>query len=463
MSIGFNSIYAQSNSALSDSVIKEITEFVKSKADYYNSPSIAVAITDKDSTLYLKHFGKAKKGDKYLIGSNTKSFTALLALILQEEGILNINDPVNKYLTWFQYKNKSISDKITLKNLLQHTSGISTELGRTFFENDNSFDYVQYYTELLKKLELDDLSEQPFSYSNANYRLIGLIIENITGKTYEECLDLYVTKPMNLNETSANLNPDLIDSYQYFLYFPILKFKKSFHRQEIPAGLISSTANDMSIYLRTIMNTYNKESNTVLSSDITTQLFTPNKNNDSGYGLGWQIFNEDDRLVIWHDGANKSFESTMSIMPKLNKAIVVLINSNQAPDVEIISGIHDILLNRKYEDKSSFAYYRSLPFVVLVLIVVFLFQLIKWKKLNYPILLSKKMLPNFLLILGFSFSIAILFYFPKLNGVNLKTAIQFDPTSGYSVSLIVALMLLTFLLLYFNKSESTLHNNIYKK
>ena len=192
------SISAQNDSILTTKKINEITEFVENKKAFYNSPSIAVAITDQHNTIYLKHFGDAQKGDKYLIGSNSKSFTALLTLLLQEKGKLSIDDPVNKYLDWFEYKNKNISDKITLKNLLQHTSGISTSIGETFIENDTDFNYKNYYAQILKMLEPQDLSEQPYMYSNANYRLLGFVIEHVTGMKFEDCLSTYITKPMNL-------------------------------------------------------------------------------------------------------------------------------------------------------------------------------------------------------------------------------------------------------------------------
>jgi CubicO group peptidase (beta-lactamase class C family) len=447
----FTSGFAQNNSSLSTKTIKKITSFVESKKKYYNSPSITVAITDENSTVYLKHFGEANKGDKYLIGSNSKSFSALLILILQEKGKLNINDSVSKYLNWFEYKNKSISNKITIKDLLQHTSGIINEIGETFLENDKSFDYSKYYSQTLKELDLRNLPKQHFKYSNANYRLLGLIIENITGKKFEECIETYIAKPMKLYNTSANINVDLIDSYQYFLYYPILKFNRSFHHQEAASGLISSTGNDMSIYLRNLMNSYNNNPNTIINSNIVKQLFTSNKNNKSNYGLGWRIVNN----IFYHSGTNKSFESSMYILPSINKSIVVLINSNQAPDSEVIDGIASILLNRKNNTVSSFAYYRSLPIIGFILLIIFIFQYREWRRLSSSFKFSKKFLPNFLLISGIALAIAFLILLPTLNGVSLKTALQFDPVSGYSTLLIFLLLFLIFTTIYFNKTNKT--------
>ncbi len=446
-----STISAQNDTILTPEKIKQINEFVKSKKDFYNSPSIVVAITDENKTVYLKHFGDAKKGDKYLIGSNTKSFTALLTLLVQEKGMLDIDDPVNKHLKWFTYKNKNVSDRITIKDLLKHTSGLNTEIGRTFLDNDPSFNYTTYYSEKFKELEIADTPNQPFRYSNANYRLLGLLIEKITGKSYEKCLKTYITKPMLLSNTEANINPDLKDSYQYFLYSPSLKFDGEFHRQEIPSGLIASTAEDMSIYLRNLMNSYNNNPNTVIDAKITKQLFdSPNKK-FSNYSLGWNVFND----VFYHSGTNKSFESSMYLLPTIKKGVVVLINSNQVPDNEIVDGIASILLNQKMFNISVFPYYRALPYVVFALLTLFIILFIKWVKLGFPISFSKKIVSNTFLILGLILSVTILIIIPVSNGVSLKTAIQFDPASGYSIISITILLMSILLLLYFNKNQKS--------
>ena len=101
--------------------------------------------------------------------------------------------------------------------------------------------------------------------------------------------------------------------------------------------------------------------------------------------MGWLVFDD----VFYHSGSNKSFESSMYMLPSINKSVVVLINSNQAPDSEIVDGIASILLNQKYYSASSFTYYRGLPFVVFILLVLFFFQVKKWSKLNVPIKLSE--------------------------------------------------------------------------
>ncbi|AUC15624.1 hypothetical protein BTO06_10905 [Tenacibaculum sp. SZ-18] len=438
---------AQTNSEISEKTINEITEFIQNKKDFYNSPSIAVAITDETKTIYLKHFGDAKKGDKYLIGSNSKSFTALLILKLQEEGKLNIHDPVIKYLPWFKFKNKVISDQITIEDLLRHTSGLSTELGRTF-KTDPTFNYIDFYTSKIKSIDLEDISERRYNYSNANYRILAYIIEEVTNRTFKDCLNSYITTPLGLVNTSADIKTKLINSYQYFLYYPIIPFETNLHPDEAASGLISSSIDNMATYLRHIMNAYNNHPNTKLSNHLVKQLFTKNERSKSNYGLGWKINN--DSTGLYHGGTNKSFESHMYILPSLKKAIVVLINSNQAPDVEIINGIYGILSGKGYYDKSSFAYYRHFPILVLLLCICFISQFIKWQKRNFHISLTKKILPNLLLLIGVVIGSCIFIYIPKLNGVSLKTATEFDPTSGYSIVLTSLLIITNSILIYIN-------------
>jgi len=110
-------------------MINEIAIFVEKERKSFNIPNVVVGITTADSTIYLQSFGNGEIDDLYLIGSNSKSFTAQTILILQRKGLIDINEPVKKFLSWFKYDNSGQSDKVTVKDLLNHTSGIPRKLG----------------------------------------------------------------------------------------------------------------------------------------------------------------------------------------------------------------------------------------------------------------------------------------------------------------------------------------------
>lgn len=166
---------------------RKISEYVQSVKDDYNLPGIVVAITNGNETEYIESFGNVSKDDSFIIGSNSKAFTALIILKLQEQGLLNINDPVVKYLDWFQYENKRVSDKITLQDLLHHTSGLSTKMGRDFLKKDVE-NVENKIAEKLKTVKTGNYPIRDFEYSNTNYQLLGYIIEKVTGQDYSSVL-----------------------------------------------------------------------------------------------------------------------------------------------------------------------------------------------------------------------------------------------------------------------------------
>lgn len=95
----------------------------------WHIPNISIAITNKDSILYIKEFGEDKSKGNYLIGSVSKPFTAIALMQLVEQGKINLDDLVKKHLIWFETNNKNISDKITVRHLLNQTSGLPKKAG----------------------------------------------------------------------------------------------------------------------------------------------------------------------------------------------------------------------------------------------------------------------------------------------------------------------------------------------
>ncbi len=106
--------FPQNVAALESDKINRYIETVKNE---YNIPGIVVAISNENGITYFESFGDVSKSDLFQIGSLSKSFTGLLILKLHEQGLVHLDDPVVKYLDWFEYKNKAISDKITIRNL----------------------------------------------------------------------------------------------------------------------------------------------------------------------------------------------------------------------------------------------------------------------------------------------------------------------------------------------------------
>ncbi len=395
----FNFVFCQ-NSGINRIPSAEITRYVQKVKQAYHLPGIVVAITDADGINYIEEFGSVEKEERFLIGSCSKSFTALLILKLQERGLLNIDDPVTRHLNWFEY-------------------------------------------------------------SNINYRLLGYIIEDKTNKSFGEVLKSEITKPLQMDNTSGFATNDIVQGYQYFLFYSILPKKMNYHQDNIPEAYISSTALDMSKYLRALMNSYKGQENAIIDTKITNKLFEPNYQNNSNYGLGWEASNYEGHKIIHHDGAVQSFQSYMLIVPELNKSIVILTNTYGADVSEIGLGIVNIILGKKPVEKSKTRFYliRSVPFLVLVLLLVLILVLRKWMRLQKPISYNHKILPNILLQFGLALSPFWIIFFPYQFGASLETIIDFDPGSGYSLICLTVFTIITSLGMYFNSAKKTLPHN----
>lgn len=443
---------------------RQISEYVQNFKDDYNLPGVVVAITNGNEIEYFESFGNVSKEDNFIIGSNSKAFTALIILKLQEQGLLNINDPVVKYLDWFQYQNKQLSNKITLKDLLHHSSGLSTEMGMDFFKSDVE-NVKTKITEKLRSVELDTYPITDFVYSNTNYQLLGYVIEKVTDQDYSSVLKSEITTPLKMNNTSTFLSKDIVQGYQYFLYYPIIPVTVNYNKVDIPAGYINSNVNDLSKYLRELMNGYNDKSGTLIENSITNELFKTNNQNGSKYGLGWIITEFKGAEIFFHSGLIQSFQTSMVVVPKLEKSIIVLINSYGESAEPLNFGILDILLNEKPRSPSQFVYYliRSLPILVLILFIVSLFYLKKWKNKHCPMNITKRRWPNFFLIIGLIIGLGWVLYVPKILKASLGNVLDFDVSSGYSLILLSVLTMALSIIVYFNHNYKTSPNNVYKK
>lgn len=157
----------------------------------------------KDGEILLnKGYGKADyekdtsftEDTKFLIGSNTKPITAIAIMQLHEKGLLNIKDPVSKYIP-----DQTRGDEITIKNLLNHTSGLQRDADVNFYNHIS-------VEELINKIKSQPLIFEPgtkHEYSNCNYTLLAYIIEKVSGETYGKYLEGNIFKPIGMKSTKA--------------------------------------------------------------------------------------------------------------------------------------------------------------------------------------------------------------------------------------------------------------------
>ncbi len=306
---------------------EKLDEYLTSANRMYHFDGVAL-IAQKGNFLLHKAYGvrnaelKAPNdiATRFPILSITKSFTSTLILMLQEQGKLSLEDKLTNYFPDFPK-----GDSIRLHHLLTHTSGI--------------FDYMSLIDEedsaivchpVPKQRVLDLLWNKPlafspgkqYSYSNSGYFLLGMIIEKITGKPYEQVIRELIIKPLGMTHSGfdfinlpAQSRAFGYDTLTANYYSPYPHFDSTV---AYSAGAMYSTAADLYKWGQAVAK------HQLLSTDSWKQAFTPKLNN---YGYGWMIGSYLNKQYVGHDGGYPGFMSIFVYYPDEDITIILLKNS----------------------------------------------------------------------------------------------------------------------------------------
>ena len=256
---------------------------------------------------------------KFRLGSITKQFTAASILLLEERGKLSINDPVKKYMSdappaW---------DKITIYNLLTHTSGIPSFT--TFPDYASLEPFTTTPEQLVKRFRDKPLDFQPgekFSYSNSGYVLLGYLIEKISGESYEKFVQDNIFTPLGMKNSGYDSNSAIIP-HRAAGYSPGPNGPENagYINMRVPlsAGGLYSTTDDLLRWEQALFG------GKLLSPASLQKMTTPFKD-DYACGLGVHTVNG--RKVIEHGGGIEGFNTMLAYYPEDKLTVVVLSNMN---------------------------------------------------------------------------------------------------------------------------------------
>lgn len=164
--------------------LQAIDAYLESKRQQYQIPGLAIAIVQGDQIIHAKGFGIADAEKRsvtpetpFILGSVSKSFTALAIVQLAEVGKVDSDAPVQQYLPWFKGADRQASGQITIRHLLNQVSGISSWTGvAQLNDTDTSEEAIEKHVRHLKSAPLSQPVGKKFQYSNANYTILGLIV-----------------------------------------------------------------------------------------------------------------------------------------------------------------------------------------------------------------------------------------------------------------------------------------------
>jgi CubicO group peptidase (beta-lactamase class C family) len=323
----------------------EIDRYIEQQLKRLNVPGAAVAIVEGDQIVHQHGFGQSHTGGTppspqtpFVLGSVTKSFTALAVMQLVEAGKVDLDAPVQRYLPWFRVADPQASAQMTVRQLLNQTSGLSMASGLVpLADFDNSPGAGERQARALATLQLTRPPGSAFEYSNMNYNLLGLIVEATSGESYAAYVQDHIFGPLDMRHSYTTrteaVQNGLAVGHRYWFAYPIAAPDLPHPSGSLPAGYLISNTEDMAHYLIAQLNEGLYGSVQVLSPAGIAEMHRPAAEyNMMGvseqYGMGWFINERDQVRIVSHSGVVPDFFAYIAIVPGQKKGLVLLMNAD---------------------------------------------------------------------------------------------------------------------------------------
>lgn len=449
---------ANINTTMAIQSTEAIDDFVNKQMDIANIPGLSLSIVKDDQIVYLKGYGKADETNRpvtpqtpFIIGSITKSFTALAIRQLVNEGKIDLDKPVIDYIPWFKLSDVKASRQITIRNLEEHTSGISTKASYEYELYNDRYSLVQA-VQMLARVKPNKPVGDSYQYSNINYIILGLVVQTVSGMTYEEYVKNNIFDPLQMKNSfyaeSEALNHGLAKGYQ--LYFGLLVPRHvPYSKALLPAANLILSSEDMAHYMIAFLNNgkYN-DSNITMESNGLNNADQIAFDYDLNYNLDWNPFR-------WYPsngypeyaGGSFNYSSEMLFLPEEKWGVVVLANTNSGTlanttigPISIANGIaKQFLVPQRYQPAANDIkkVYFVLDFIFLLILLLLAVQIRNFIKKRNIFFRSRISLVKFYVVsvlINFIFPLGIIFGIPRLinnEHPTWSTVTLFIPDIGY--------------------------------
>ena len=342
----------QTSSCLDYECVKEtISRLVQKEMKKNNVDGLNIALVDDKGLIWAQGFGYADKENKipatpqtiYRAASISKLFTATAIMQLTEQGKINIDEPLTKYLPEFSIRSRFPGEeKITPRNLMTHHSGLPANFYKGIFSSN-----PESFTKVIEKIKDEYLAYPPgsvYSYSNLGVTLLGGVIERVSGKDYASYMKESLLSPLGMNNSSFSPMAGEITAKGY----RDGKATNGLGVRDLPSSGLLSSAVDLGHFMQMVLagGTYNGR--LIIKPETLAEMVRPQNIDvplDMGIhvGLGWALDGmgnmeiKNAGPVIHHGGSLPFFNSQLLILPEKKLGVVVFANSSTRPAVDIVA------------------------------------------------------------------------------------------------------------------------------
>lgn len=323
-----------------------IDTYVKAQMQRLHIPGASLAIIESNKIVHLHGFGKARPHGEaptpqtpFFIGSLTKSFTALAVMQLVEAGKIELDAPVQRYLPWFRVADPVASSQMTVRHLLNQTSGLPYFPSATALADfDDDPGAIEHQVRTLSTLKIKSPVGAKFTYSNLNFNILGLIVETASGEPYADFVQKHIFDLLEMRHsysTTADAKRDgLALGHRHWFSLPFPMPDIPIPAGSLPSGQLISCAEDMAHYLIAHLNGGRYKSAQILSEAGIAELQRGTAEwREMGmlvgyYGMGWVNQEIGKVRVVSHAGNVPNFSAFMGLVPEQKRGVILLLNAN---------------------------------------------------------------------------------------------------------------------------------------
>ncbi|NMF01037.1 serine hydrolase domain-containing protein [Aneurinibacillus aneurinilyticus] len=376
-----------------ESIQARVRSMIQEHMEKNQSVGISVAVVQNENTILSEGFGNAQIHEYTIpmtadtlmnLQSVSKIILAISIMQLVEKGEIQLDAPVVKYVPYFQTKNKEISDEITIKHLLTHTTGFPQNIGIThmiapnakaiFSDTPDEYEEaLSYYglteEEVLRIRNREDITKwfaafeltrkpgEEWEYFTAGYTLLADVLEKVTKMKWEAYIQKYIFEPLEMNGTTTYMK-EYINSNQKAQYYLLEGLKQTplpLNQLAAPSGFVYSTANDMAKFMSCLID---GQSRTLLDSSYLKEMMKPHvrvcsewerEGNPTYYGHGFFVEEFQGTTLVEHDGSQLGVRAIISMVPSARIAVAVLMNCDDKHYYQLARNILRLLLDDKKE------------------------------------------------------------------------------------------------------------------
>lgn len=341
--------------------LAKLDAFVRAQVERHGIPGLALAVVDGDQIVHLAGYGTADQSGRavtpqtpFVLASASKPITALAVMQLVEAGKVELEAPVQRYLPDFQVADPVASQQITVRHLLQHTSGLPEQGCQNFRFGAET---LQQFVAELRTIHLAAPAGARYFYCSGNYNVLGRIIEVVSGQSYADYIAHAVFAPLNMRHSftaeAAARRDGLAQGFEWFFGLHVAR-EFPYDVPQMPSGFLIASAEDMAHFLIAQLNGGSYGTASVLSAAGIAAMHAPGVptgTEDWTYGLGWRTEALGGVPVVLHTGDHPDAHTMVFMEPATHRGAVLLANANNVPALltafkEIEAGVARLLADQ---------------------------------------------------------------------------------------------------------------------